>query len=64
MIATEFKTPTATIRIHDEYFETATDDCISRLSQIVSESYKRRQMQVDSNGTAVAFSDLSKGKMV
>lgn len=45
MIATEYKTPTATIRIHDEYFETMTDSCIGRLSRIVSESYKRRQMQ-------------------
>lgn len=45
MIATEFKTPTATIRIHDEYFETTPDSCICRLSHIVSESYKRRQMQ-------------------
>ena len=45
MIATEYKTPTATIRIHDEYFEAMTDNCIGRLSRIVSESYKRRQMQ-------------------
>lgn len=60
MIATEFKTPTATIRIHDEYFETASDDCISRLSQIVSESYKRRQAQVVSSEAAAAFRNLSK----
>ena len=45
MITTEFKTPTATIRIHDEYFETMTDSRICRLGHIVSESYKRRQMQ-------------------
>lgn len=44
MIATEFKTPTATIRIHDEYFETTLDSCICKLSHIVSESYKRRQI--------------------
>lgn len=52
MIATEFKTSTATIRIHDEYFETAPDNCICRLSRIVSESYKRRQMQ---NNAGVAL---------
>ena len=52
MIATEFKTPTATIRIHDEYFEPTADSCICRLSQIVSESYKRRQLQ---NNAAVAL---------
>lgn len=45
MIAAEFKTSTATIRIHDEYIEAAADGCIRRLSRIVSESYRRRQMQ-------------------
>lgn len=47
MIAAEFKTPTATIRIHDEYFETAADNRICRLGRIVSEAYKRRQLQDD-----------------
>ena len=51
MIAAEFKTPTATIRIHDEYFEAAADNCICRLSRIVSESYRRRQVQ--NNAAAV-----------
>lgn len=47
MITAEINTPTATIRIHDEYFESSTDRCISHLSHIISESYKRRQMQTD-----------------
>lgn len=45
MITSEIRTPTATIRIHDEYFDPAPETCISRLSRIVSESYKRRQLQ-------------------
>ena len=55
MIAIEYKTPTATIRIHDEYFETMTDNCIGRLSRIVSESYKRRQMQNNAAAALKAF---------
>ena len=52
MIAAEFKTPTATIRIHDDYFEAVADSRVCRLSSIVSGSYKRRQMQ---NSTASAL---------
>lgn len=58
MITTEFKTPAATIRIHDECFETASDDCISRLSHIVSESYRRRQVQEDAAAALNANSDI------
>ena len=56
MITTEFKTPMATIRIHDEYFEAAPDSRISQLSHIVSESYRRRQTQ---NRAAAALSYLA-----
>lgn len=59
MIAAEFKTPAATIRIHDEYFEAAADGCISRLSHIVSESYRRRQMQGDSAPAFIAIAEDS-----
>lgn len=55
MVATELKTAVSTIRIHDEYCEATTEGCISRLSHIVSESYKRRQIQ-NHAGDAVAVS--------
>lgn len=54
MITTEINTSAATIRIHDEYFEAETDGCISRLSHIVSESYRRRQMQNDIAAARIA----------
>lgn len=44
MVVTEFKNTVSTVRIHDEYCELSADRCISRLSQIISESYKRRQL--------------------
>ena len=43
MIAAEFKTPMSTVRVHDEYCE-APDRCLSYLSLVVSESYKRRAL--------------------
>ena len=47
MVAAELKNAVSTIRIHDEYFETSTGHCISRLNRIVSNSYKRRQLSAD-----------------
>lgn len=45
MIATEIKTDEATIRIHDEYCECISQDSISHLSQIITNSYKRRKIK-------------------
>lgn len=44
MIAAEFKNTVSTVRIHDEYCESSVDRYISHLGQIVSNSYKRRQL--------------------
>ena len=44
MVVSERKTTASTIRIHDEFFTNPTSGRISHLSQIVSDSYKRRAM--------------------
>lgn len=54
MVAAEFKTPAATIRIHDDCVEGSADGSISRLGRIVSRSYQRRT-QNDAGGAIAAF---------
>ena len=44
MIAAEIKTDVTTVRIHDEFCSSPSQECISHLNQIVSNSYKRRSM--------------------
>ncbi len=53
MIAAEFKNAVSTVRIHDEYCASETAHCITRLGQIVSDSYKRRQLSYEMNGAAL-----------
>ena len=48
MIVAEIKNPTVTVRIHDDFFDTAHQDRINRISQIVTDHYKRRQAEVES----------------
>jgi len=43
MIVAEIKNPTVTVRIHDDFFDTAHQARINRISQIVTDHYKRRQ---------------------
>ena len=45
MIVTEYKNVGAVVRIHDDSFETKTEQHISHLSRVTSESYKRRQIE-------------------
>ncbi len=47
MIATEIKTNKMTVRIHDTFCSSPSQGCISRVNQIVSDSYKRRTMAVE-----------------
>lgn len=42
MIASERKTAASTVRIHDESYASDPSQCLPRLSEIVSNSYKRR----------------------
>lgn len=42
MIALELKNSTATVRIHDEYCQTPTERSLEIISDLISESYKRR----------------------
>lgn len=60
MIAAEFKNAVSIVRIHDEYCASETAHCITRLGQIVSESYKRRQLSHDTNGAALNAVEASK----
>lgn len=54
MVASEFNTPEATVRIHDDWVEPVTDSRISQLSRVVSASYRRRA-QAGPGGAAPAF---------
>lgn len=42
MIVAEIKNTSSTVRIHDEFCKTVSQDCILQLNRIVSDSYKRR----------------------
>lgn len=57
MIATEIKNDSTTVRIHDTFCNRVSQECISRVNQIVSNSYKRRTMaeklSQEENGTGV-----------
>lgn len=54
MVAAEFKTPAATIRIHDDCLGPVAEDSIARLERIVSRSYQRR-LQNEAGGAVAAF---------
>ena len=54
MVVAEYKNGIATVRIHDEHCEKAVDKYISRLNYVVSESYKRRQLEKSPNVAAAA----------
>lgn len=47
MVVSEKRTTVSTIRIHDEFCTKPTSGKISHLSQIVSNSYKRRVMATE-----------------
>ena len=44
MIKSEINNGNTVVRIHDEYFDAIPQDSVSRLTQIVSASYKRRAL--------------------
>lgn len=48
MIATEIKNDNATVRIHDTFCNNVSQESISRVNQIVSNSYKRRTLEENS----------------
>lgn len=47
MIVAEIKNPTVTVRIHDDFFDAAHQARINRISQIVTDHYKRRQAEME-----------------
>lgn len=47
MIKTEFNTGLSTIRIHDEFCKSPALDHMTRLNQIIANSYKRRTLEHD-----------------
>ena len=56
MVVSEKTTAAATVRIHDEFCTNPTSGRISHLSQIVSNSYKRRAMATEMAVPAMATS--------
>lgn len=45
MIVTEYKNVGTVVRIHDDFFEKKTEQHLSHLSRVTSESYRRRQTE-------------------
>lgn len=62
MVVSERKTTVSTVRIHDEFCTNPTSGRISHLSQIVSNSYKRRIMETEMAVPAMA-TDLEKNAL-
>lgn len=60
MIAAEYKTAAAIVRIHDDCCEYSADACLSRVSSVVSASCRRRAAQ---QHTAAAASQHSEKNM-
>lgn len=54
MIAAEFKTQAATVRIHSDWLEPMSEDRAARLGRIVSRSYQRR-LEDGGEGAVAAF---------
>ena len=53
MVVSEKKTTVSTIRIYDEFCAGPTSGRISHLSQIVSNSYKRRAMAMEMSASTM-----------
>ena len=49
MIVAEIKNTNSTVRIHDEICKAVSQNCISQLNKIVSDSYKRRLLSANEN---------------
>lgn len=49
MIVAEIKNTNSTVRIHDEFCNAVSQNCISQLNKIVSDSYKRRLLSANEN---------------
>ena len=47
MIVAEIKNANSTVRIHDEFCKDVSQNCVSQLKKIVSDSDKRRLMSID-----------------
>lgn len=45
MIVSEIKSPAVTVRIHDDFFEKSNQIRLSKISHIITDSYKRRQSE-------------------
>lgn len=60
MIAAEYKTASAIVRIHDDCCESSADACLSRISSLVSASCQRRAAE---QRTAAAVSQHSEKNM-
>lgn len=58
MIVAEYKNAGIIVRVHDEHFSAAADQCLSKLGSIVSESYKRRILEQETS--VAAMKDTSK----
>ena len=53
MIVTEFCTPKSIVRIHDEYCQNSSNQCLENAAYIVSEFYRRRRLEDGEKGTVV-----------
>ena len=45
MIVSEIKSPSVTVRIHDDFFDASNQMRFAKISHIITDSYKRRQSE-------------------
>lgn len=62
MIVAEYRSDVSTVRIHDEHCEKKADRLMPCLNYVVSQSYKRRQMEGGFGHIAAMQSEASKSR--
>lgn len=64
MIVAEYESGKVVVRIHDECINGVTDQCLSELGRIVSNSYKRRKQEWAPSIAAMQSEDTNPQKLL
>lgn len=71
MIAAEYTTGTAVVRVHDDFCGTQIEQCLARINDVVSQSYRRRSVeqkegrdsavpaQADADGAGIRYPNIT-----
>lgn len=59
MIVSETQSPVVIVRIHDDFFETSNQARLTKISHIITDSYKRRQSEQENKNTEFIMPPVS-----